>query len=112
MNLRISALILTATLVGLLSVSCVTTRNSGGDAIACPDCRVVVTYVIDDAVVFDGLDPAEQRRHDCPGCEGFLTSFLKGGKLGHRCSICANSPYTCNVKHPVQSGGVERNPGS
>lgn len=120
MTPRISAIAMAAILASLLSVSCVTTRKAPQSAIACPECRVVVTYVENESLPFEGLElvvvdgadavnyddfgPTEERRHECPGCEGLLTSLFRRGKLEHRCSICSDSPYTCKVSHPVQYG--------
>lgn len=95
-------------MVGFLAMaamlsSCATTGggNVGGKGVACPQCRNVVLQ----NRVFEGWDyelhggPEEIVKHECPGCQGALTTLLKEGKFQHKCSVCEKTPYTCNVQH-------------
>jgi hypothetical protein len=36
----------------------------------------------------------------CPGCSGVLKTFFTEGKWKHKCSVCAQRPFTCPVVHP------------
>lgn len=36
----------------------------------------------------------------CPGCSGVLKTFLTEGKWKHKCSLCAQRPFTCPVMRP------------
>jgi|DeeseametaMP2916_FD_contig_81_145011_length_794_multi_2_in_0_out_0_1 hypothetical protein len=36
-------------------------------------------------------------QHECPGCQGALTTFLKKGELRHECSVCEEGPYSCQL---------------
>ena len=86
-------------LVTIALVSCATQETAvlaGKNVVACPECRVVVERIDD---VYDSeANGTEVRRHECTGCQGRLETFLKEGKFEHRCTICANSPYGCQVR--------------
>lgn len=104
MKLRNIPLLVVPFALGLFSVSCATPRapSSGKTVTACPDCQVVTRL----EYVFEGyqiIDTVERKRHDCPGCQGQIMTFLKEGKFEHRCSVCGKSPYTCNVAHAGKS---------
>ena len=99
--------------IGTLFVSCSTlgTTSKNAGAIACPDCRVVVET--DSNIEDYSNTPTPFLRHECPGCQGSLTSVLKGGKLQHSCSVCKDSPYSCNVTQADvpdndDSGGIAK----
>ena len=95
--------------VGTLFVSCSTlgTTSKNAGAIACPDCRVVVET--DSNIEDYSNTPTPFLRHECPGCEGRITSVLKEGKLQHRCSTCEKSPYSCDVDHTVALDSTDGN---
>ena len=92
-------LILGIATAATLLVSCSTlgTNSQNAGLIACPDCRVVVE--VDDSIEDYSNTPTPITRHDCPGCQGRIATLFKEGKFEHRCSICKDSPYSCDVTH-------------
>lgn len=39
----------------------------------------------------------------CPGCKGVLKTFFTEGKWQHKCTVCAQKPFTCPVVHPERT---------
>ncbi len=73
-----------------------TASNSGKQALVCPQCKMVETDYYEEE---SGLQATAQK-HQCPGCQGVLMSFLHKGKWEHKCSICGEKPFACPVVHP------------
>jgi len=102
---RIRPSIIAVPLLAIIALAsgCATGR-SAGEALVCPQCKVVtITRTVP---VFDSdgnLPPRDEEvtetRHSCPGCQGALTTFFQEGKLRHKCSICEQTPFSCPVAH-------------
>jgi len=79
----------------LLAAGC-TSLRSGRTALACPDCRAV--FERDNVGYEDGYAfPEVNVRHECPGCQGLLSTLFTEGRWGHKCSRCEGAPYSCVV---------------
>ena len=96
----------TVTSIAFLSGCASSTRpekssiSEGQAATACPQCKSVwvqssESYYMEWAE--EGYQEPARLEHECPGCKGALTSFLQGGKLEHKCSICETGPYSCDL---------------
>ena len=94
--------------VALLALSgCAGTGKTGGkgkQALVCPQCKMVaVTFnrpYVGSGSRFSFPGPVTTYQDTCPGCQGAIQTFIKGGKLRHKCSVCKESPFTCPVVHP------------
>jgi hypothetical protein len=74
------------------------TRRPMEQALVCPDCRVVV--VRDNARHRESYAfPEESVRHECPDCQGALTTLFTEGRLVHKCSRCDGTPFSCSISH-------------
>ena len=69
-------------------------------AVVCPQCE---TVWLDDTL-YDrndrDLNLTRALAHDCPGCQGIISSWmtwLKDGGLKHACSICEDKPFRCRA---------------
>lgn len=74
--------------------------TSQQQTLVCPECRIVVELVLKN----DPDNPwatEEVPRQSCPGCQSALATFFSEGKLKHKCSICAQSAFTCSARHPI-----------
>ena len=79
-----------------LLAGCVNSR-SGRNALACPDCRTIVKRDNPRYENYGYGFPEESVRHECPGCQGALTTLFTEGRLAHQCSRCEGTPYSCAV---------------
>lgn len=68
-------------------------------AVACPDCRTVVERNNPHYERYGYAFPEETIRHECPGCQGALTTLFTEGRLVHKCSRCEGTPYSCSISH-------------
>lgn len=91
--------------IGLAAFSLITllagcaARNSDRAAVACPDCRTVVERNNPNYERYGYAFPEEAVRHECPGCQGALTTLFTEGRLVHKCSRCEGMPYSCSISH-------------
>jgi hypothetical protein len=94
-----------------LLVSCAPGEAKKQEALVCPQCRMV--EVRSAFVRPHGRYPGFPHRsasgaiyhgttyeHRCEGCQGAIITFFREGKFQHKCSICAETPFTCPVIHP------------
>lgn len=115
---RITAITSLAGAALLALTGCASTNQTGSkgkQALVCPQCKMVQTEVYLPAgpsfsragVSAYGLAgeryPRTVSEHQCPGCQGAITTLFKEGKLKHKCSVCKESPFTCPVFHPTNS---------
>jgi hypothetical protein len=77
------------------------THNPNRQALICPDCKVMVVPIDPSILEADpsGSMSSTTTKHTCPGCQGFVKTFFKEGKLEHKCSVCAQGPFTCPISH-------------
>jgi|SRR5581483_2496151 len=94
--------------------------NKPGEALVCPQCKMVAVPFyrpIPPYVYYPGFPggfpgwstyawgglslPPTTYEDRCPGCQGAITTFVREGKLQHRCSICREKPFKCPVPHPI-----------
>ncbi len=79
--------------------SCASTGKSTSEtATACPECRSVLILPDEMQMAIDGYEDAPRYEHQCPGCQGALTTLFTDGELRHQCSYCKDSPYSCDAK--------------
>ena len=102
-------------LAALLAVSgCASTNENAGkgkQALVCPQCKMVAVTVNRPYIGGAGhggygigySGPQTFYSDTCPGCQGAIKTFLKEGKLKHKCSVCKESPFTCPVVHPTKN---------
>jgi len=100
---RIKKWILGATIsVALLALigGCATSQPTK-QAMVCPQCKMVSIERPPIPHSPDDYQPIREQVevHECPGCQGSLTTFFKEGKLQHKCSVCEQMPFTCPFSH-------------
>lgn len=86
---------------GLLA-GCSTTKTTQETAVpksgvVCPECRTVTLGPFPSGAEWRGGPPAMVRRHECSGCRGVFSIYGEGPQYRHECSVCKQSPYSCNV---------------
>ena len=96
---RIALEITAAVTTFVILSSCITTENASSEsALICPQCRAGVSHPSFYEDVTETPDSLRQvEDHQCPGCEGALTSVLRHGKWTHNCDICLSTPYVCSI---------------
>ena len=75
---------------------CASTSGRTGkakQALVCPQCKMVEIPDDDYPIKYTVY------RDTCPKCQGAITTLFKEGKLKHKCSVCAASPFTCPLYH-------------
>jgi len=97
--------VITVLFLMLLTAGCFTNRrvnstNSQGAAVACAECRSVLLGPFPSGGDWRDENPATVTRHECPGCRGVLTSTADEYTLRHECSVCKETPFSCQVAQP------------
>lgn len=84
-----------------LATGCGSTQ-SAKQVIVCPQCRVAIEHVSNGRPGRGQNTTRDEFRHSCSGgCQSAMVTLLKDGKWEHRCSACAQTPYTCPLVHPI-----------
>lgn len=108
-GVRVLVLVASVLLEGCASI---TSSGRSQQVLVCPQCKMVKTVAWlpagpsfsragVSAYGVNGLYPSPTiTKHSCPGCQGTLTTFTREGKWEHKCSICAQRPFTCPMVHP------------
>jgi hypothetical protein len=84
-----------------LATSCSTTNtkqsaaNKTGEV--CPECRTVTLGPVHSSTDWRGGSPTIAQRHECSGCRGVLTVYAEPLQFRHECSVCKQTPYSCQV---------------
>lgn len=68
-------------------------------ATVCPQCEAVLVDPDPDGMklAIDGYAEPAYYEHSCPGCQGALTTLLQDGTLKHKCTICSEKPFSCDM---------------
>lgn len=84
----------------ILVPGCATSQPTK-QAMVCPQCKMVSIERPPMLHSPDDYQPIREQVevHECPGCQGALTTFFKEGRLQHKCSVCEESPFSCPVAH-------------
>ncbi len=77
---------------------CATTQSDHA-GLVCPDCRIVKELNNYNFENYGYAYPEESIEHQCPGCQGALTTLLTEGRLAHSCTRCDGTPYTCSISN-------------
>lgn len=77
------------------------TSQPAKQALVCPQCKVVTVDRPPMLHSPDDYQPVREQieEHSCPGCQGAMTTFFKEGKWQHKCSVCAETPFSCPISH-------------
>lgn len=91
-------------LVGALFSGCATAKRSDPTeapkaARACPECKTVILGPVPSVGAWRGEPPSTITKHECRGCRGVITLRPDGLQLQHQCSICSQSPFSCEMTH-------------
>ena len=109
--------LLTVTSIAFLSGCASTFRSEnsgmsdGQAATACPQCKSVLVQPSESYYMQwaeEGYTEPAQLEHECPGCQGALTTLFKEGKLEHKCSVCESGPYSCELFGPKNITAVQQ----
>lgn len=94
--------LLPALLITLLS-GCASTSSKlaeGQAATACPQCKSVLIQPEESYYMQwdeEGFREPAYFQHQCPGCQGALSALIKDGEFRHKCTVCEEDPYSCEL---------------
>ena len=96
--------LLSLLLVGALLSGCATAKSSDQKeapkaALACPECKTVTLGPVPSVGAWRGEPPTTITKHECRGCRDDISLRPDGLQLQHQCSICQQSPFSCEMTH-------------
>lgn len=86
-------------------VGCATSQGTKPDevpkttALVCPECKTVTLGPFPSNADYLGGPPATLTRHECGGCRGIISMRPDGQQFKHECSLCKQSPFSCQPTH-------------
>jgi hypothetical protein len=95
-----------AILIALLSGCASTSRSqnsnlSDGQAVtACPQCKSVLIQPTESLYMQwdeEGFREPAYFQHECPECRGAISTLIQDGEFRHKCSVCEEGPYSCDL---------------
>ncbi|MDQ8195248.1 hypothetical protein QEH59_12485 [Coraliomargarita sp. SDUM461004] len=106
MNKVLISSLLAVTSIAFLS-GCASTSHSENASVsgsqagtACPQCKSVLVQPSESYYMQwadEGYREPAYFQHECPGCQGALTTLFQEGKFEHKCSVCETGPYSCEL---------------
>ncbi len=87
-------LIMVSVILSVLALvaGCATTEPDR-QALVCPSCKSVLMRPEGGLEAYSFA--VAGGKHQCPSCQGALTTWFQDDKLRHKCSACENTPYSC-----------------